>query len=894
MELSTPSRLFAGWGSASLHLQQGPGARRHADRREAWTPWKPGIQSAFAAACLGLPLRRSGCALALRRRTAARAAPLLVLDDASLKLKVILLERGASGRDSDVLVGEVGDDNTDDWKPVRLQATDEGKWEDAEAEVSLTMSDSELFASLCPAREPATDFGMMAPSWPRVISSSLGPWPLKGPGYVLFDAQRLGEVAERLSEGRGPVVLPGGAELLDLPSTVMVQDLFPCLMGSSLSDVFGAELDSPQLTYEDLLQVCPLGGTGAVDLTRVTRVADGRVVDLGEQPFNMQYMSRRWSRGAVIKAVGKNGVAERAGIKVGDIIVTINGEAVLNATLERVEELLAADLPVRLEVAQPVLEEPLYIREASTELLTRLADDASEKAAAELLPKVSELMDGFRMNDALPQVFAGDGGSASHVHMDLVPMVQMCHVVHGIKIFGVDATCGDEVKPWVTRFRGPSADAEVALHVDQPIEQEHAEWLASRGVSIAVCGPGDVMLFWGGNPHFGANGLGAGPCVKKDYVAGFKRSSLYAMDWAGDKLLVAAKDGPGIRLQDVERGEEERSWPGELGWMSIRTDPNDPRIAAAVAWNGKFKIFDTRSSSSSVFDVDLKKTAPNMRDFLHLCWSPDSKNIALSNRNDQIYLLNLKTPKGDNCLKLGSSKSLNVEVNQMAYTPSGDSLWVAAGGTPGKIHIFPSHTLQSCEDQVIAHNWTAISMACDPTGHYMCTGGADGLICVWEHRQPLCLRCFLHPGQVITNVDFNYNGSLIAWGTGAGERSLTLMGSNTAIPYYQDLTPATVTFLRWHSSKNVLAYSLNASQMPEDRPHRDRRGYNKDTPIIQLLKEFSNVEFVVVDVDKSEEIADSASIDAVPTFLVFKGDAQVGELVGADEVKLKELIQQQK
>ena len=28
--------------------------------------------------------------------------------------------------------------------------------------------------------------------------------------------------------------------------------------------------------------------------------------------------------------------------------------------------------------------------------------------------------------------------------------------------------------------------------------QEHAEWLASRGVSIAVCGPGDVMLFWGG------------------------------------------------------------------------------------------------------------------------------------------------------------------------------------------------------------------------------------------------------------------------------------------------------------------------------------------------------------------------------------------------------------
>jgi len=322
--------------------------------------------------------------------------------------------------------------------------------------------------------------------------------------------------------------------------------------------------------------------------------------------------------------------------------------------------------------------------------------------------------------------------------------------------------------------------------------------------------------------------------VKTDHVRGFRRSGIYAMDWAGDKLLIAAKESPGIRLQDVEKGEEERTWQGE--WMSIRTDPTNPCVAAAVSWNGKFKIFDTRSSSQSVFDVDLKKTATSMRDFLCLCWSPDSRNIALSNRNDQIYLLSLRTPKGDSALKLGSSRNMNVEVNQMAYSPGGANLWVTTGGNPGKIQIFPSHTLQNCDDAVIAHNWTAISLACDPTGQYMCTGGADGLITVWEPRQPLCLRCFLHPGQVITNVDFNYNGSLIAWGTGAGERSLTLMGANTAIPYYQELTPATVTQLRWHSAKNVLAYSLNPSQMSEDRPHRDRRGGYKDTPVIQLLK----------------------------------------------------------
>lgn len=74
-------------------------------------------------------------------------------------------------------------------------------------------------------------------------------------------------------------------------------------------------------------------------------------------------MARRWARGAVIRRVGKNGVAERAGCKAGDIIVTINGEGVLNAPLSRVEELLQ-ELPVQLELGQPLLEEPIYIREA--------------------------------------------------------------------------------------------------------------------------------------------------------------------------------------------------------------------------------------------------------------------------------------------------------------------------------------------------------------------------------------------------------------------------------------------------------------------------------------------------------------------------------------------------
>lgn len=40
-------------------------------------------------------------------------------------------------------------------------------------------------------------------------------------------------------------------------------------------------------------------------------------------------------------------------------------------------------------------------------------------------------------------------------------------------------------------------------------------------------------------------------------------------------------------VRRVRSGSGSGRWLWELRWMSIRTDPNNPCIAAAVAWNGK-------------------------------------------------------------------------------------------------------------------------------------------------------------------------------------------------------------------------------------------------------------------------------------------------------------------
>jgi len=317
----------------------------------------------------------------------------------------------------------------------------------------------------------------------------------------------------------------------------------------------------------------------------------------------------------------------------------------------------------------------------------------------------------------------------------------------------------------------------------------------------------------------------------RDYVRNFKRSNTYALDWAGDKILAAAKDNS-LRLYDVERGIEENSWPGE--WMAMQTDPRNPFQCAAISWNGKFRVFDTRTSTGGVYDVDLKKTSPHMKDFLTLCWSPDSEHIAVNNRQDQVYLLDLRLAQS---LRLGASKTMQSETNQMVFSADGESLWLATGG--GKISILPMPNLQNeGGSQLAAHQYTTVALASDPTGRHIASAGCDCLVGLWDPKHLVCTRTFGHATQPVSSLSFNHTGNLLAWGTGAsgssagGEKNLTIVGADTNF-YWQESTLAPVQQVRWHPKRNTLAYSVSASQLPDERD--TRRMSNRELAVVHIL-----------------------------------------------------------
>jgi len=456
-----------------------------------------------------------------------------------MQIKPLALQRGDDAKD-DILVGLGRCSPSMDWQQVCLKRADSNRWVQGSKEtnevVHLQMEDDELATILLPSWGLHCEkMSSLAPEWPEALMESLKPWPLKGRGTIVFDNDFfVKHIVELAVPGQGPVLLPVGAEKLDLPTAFIKNALEKTL--SDVSDISLAKLllrtgngqshlhamhgEDSVLSLGDLLDVSAVARSGYVDLSRCLQtVGPRRHATLNLQECTLfEVAPRMWAHGAAIRNVAPSIVAEKAGCRRGDVIVSANSKTVFDAPLAEVNRVLRASLPhLDIEVEQPVLEGPFYIHAASLTMLQELAGEDVAEAGKSVVPALEALF-AQRGGDQIPAfgqrqpgIWAGDGGSTSRLHRDNQHRIEFGHVLHGAKLFAVET---DEATAMASKEADPSfQQTEVSFPTDVPLSSAKAEWLCSSGVSVAVGGAGDMLCFWGGDRHFGANAMSSGPCI---------------------------------------------------------------------------------------------------------------------------------------------------------------------------------------------------------------------------------------------------------------------------------------------------------------------------------------------------------------------------------------------
>ena len=60
--------------------------------------------------------------------------------------------------------------------------------------------------------------------------------------------------------------------------------------------------------------------------------------------------------------------------------------------------------------------------------------------------------------------------------------------------------------------------------------------------------------------------------------------------------------------------------------------------------------------------------------------------------------------------------------------------------------------------------------------------------------------------------------------------------------------------------------------------------------MVEFSKQYTGANFYKVDVDEIPDVAQEYGIRAMPTFLIFKDGEKIDEVVGANAIKLEEVI----
>ena len=231
-------------------------------------------------------------------------------------------------------------------------------------------------------------------------------------------------------------------------------------------------------------------------------------------------------------------------------------------------------------------------------------------------------------------------------------------------------------------------------------------------------------------------------------------------------------------------------------------------VPAAVCWHPtdpiRFAICGD-DKTVDIWDVRASKAVskiPTSGQNINMSWSPNGKNIAVTNRNDNLVILDVAESKQVKPIKF------LYEINELVWTNNSDHILLASAGADLGCIEFMKYNDESVTliDSINCHTSNCYCIKIDPTYTKLCCGSVDHTVSIWDLDDLICY-CSVPLEAPVRCVSFNHNGNYIVASTDNPKINVIDSAKGTIVSVIE--TTYNVNSVAFHPKFDLLATAID-------------------------------------------------------------------------------------
>ncbi|TEB30032.1 WD40 repeat-like protein [Coprinellus micaceus] len=228
----------------------------------------------------------------------------------------------------------------------------------------------------------------------------------------------------------------------------------------------------------------------------------------------------------------------------------------------------------------------------------------------------------------------------------------------------------------------------------------------------------------------------------------------------------------------------------------VSWNPTHPDLFCTSSSRDRRIVFwDARQSRN--IQVYLSKYSP-----VQTCYSPNGRELLGISATNALFFMNLGRDKPEDKEQWRSSDREPKLASMALWNHAGTGILTALHSESSIRAIeYPSLGLHKTSP---AHVGGVTSLALDPRGRYLASGGVDSIVNLFDLEDWISARTITSCEHSINSISFSSDGEYLAISTTGSY--LEICATETGLSLHRVSTPAPAPVVAWHPSRYVVAY----------------------------------------------------------------------------------------